>query len=167
MSGTKGLGAPGARQPGSWHGEIPMRTLLSLGLAFGVLGLAAADDNKNPLEGKWVIESLTRDGKDESAMYKGGTRVNTGMKYKMVPPGGSAVKTAEGTFTADAAKTPATIDLMPGSGQYEGKTLPGIYKLEGDTLTIAFTVPPGKDRPKAFESKAGSGVVLVVHKRAK
>ncbi len=143
-----------------------MRSLLSLGLALGVLGLAAADD-KNPLEGKWVIESLTRDGKDDSATYKGGTRVNTGMKYQMIPPGGSSVKTAEGTFTVDATKTPATIDLMPGSGQYEGKRLPGIYKLEGDTLTIAFAVPPAKERPKAFESKAGSGVVLVVHKKAK
>ena len=60
----------------------------------------------------------------------------------------------------------ATIDLVPGKGRYEGKTLPGIYKLEGDTLTIAFA-EPGKDRPTAFESKAGSGVVLVVHKRAK
>jgi uncharacterized protein (TIGR03067 family) len=142
-----------------------MRVLLSLGLALGVVGLAAADD-KNPLEGKWVIESLTRDGKDESGMYKGGTRVNTGLKYKMVPPGGSSVKTAEGSFTVDATKTPATIDMQPGSGQYEGKTLPGIYKLDGETLTIAFAMP-GKDRPKAFESKAGTGVVLVVHKKAK
>ena len=113
-----------------------------------------------------MIESLTRDGKDDSATYKGGTRENTGMRYKMIPPGGSSAQTAEGTFTIDPKKTPATIDLVPGKGRYEGKTLPGIYKLEGDTLTIAFA-EPGKDRPTAFESKAGSGVVLVVHKRAK
>jgi uncharacterized protein (TIGR03067 family) len=142
-----------------------MRLLLSLGLAFGVIGLAAADD-KNPLDGKWVIESLTRDGKDESAKYKGGTRGNTGEKYAMVPPAGSEAKAAEGTFSVDASKTPATIDMKPGSGQYKGKTLPGIYKLEGETLTIAFA-EPGKDRPTAFESKPGGGVVLVVHKKAK
>lgn len=93
-----------------------MRLLLSLGLAFGVIGLAAADD-KNPLEGKWVIEALTRDGKDESPMYKGGTRENTGTKYKMIPPGGSSATTAEGSFTLDPSKTPATIDLVPGKGQ--------------------------------------------------
>jgi uncharacterized protein (TIGR03067 family) len=144
---------------------MPMRSLLSLGLAFGVLALATADD-KNPLEGKWVIESLTRDGKDESAKYKGATRVNTGGKYSMVPPAGSTAKPAEGTFTVDAGKMPPTVDMKPGSGQYEGKTLAGIYKLDGDTLTIAFA-EPGKDRPTAFESKPGSGVVLVVHKKAK
>lgn len=143
-----------------------MRVLLSLGLVLGVVGLSAADEKPTPLEGKWVIESLVRDGKDQSGMYKGGTRVNTGTKYKMVPPGGSAVQTAEGGFSIDATKTPATIDLQPGKGTYEGKTLPGIYKVEGDTLTIAFA-EPGKERPKAFESTAGSGVVLVLHKKAK
>jgi uncharacterized protein (TIGR03067 family) len=144
---------------------MPMRSLLSMGLAFGALGLAAADD-KNPLEGKWVIESLTRDGRDESGSYKGGTRTNTGQKYTVAPPLGSSQSAASGTFTVDASKTPPTIDMKPGSGRYEGKTLPGIYKLEGDTLTIAFA-EPGKDRPKAFESKPSSGVVLVVHKKAK
>lgn len=143
-----------------------MRVLLSLGLAVGVVGLAAGQDNKTPLEGTWVIESLVRDGKDESANYKGGKRVNTGTKYTMVPPGGSKAQAAEGGFTVNADKTPATIDMMPGRGQYEGKTLQGIYKVEGDTLTIAFA-QTGKDRPTAFESKPGSGVVLVVHKRAK
>ena len=143
-----------------------MRTLLSLGLLAAAAGLSVGQDQKTPLEGKWVIESLTRDGKDQSPMYKGGTRENTGTRYKMIPPGGSSVKTAEGGFTLDPKKTPATIDLVPGKGQYEGKTLPGIYKLEGDTLTIAFA-EPGKDRPTAFESKPGSGIVLVVHKRAK
>jgi uncharacterized protein (TIGR03067 family) len=143
-----------------------MRSLLSLGLAFGVLGLAAAQDQKNPLEGKWVIESLVRDGKDESGSYKGGTRANTGDKYTVSPPAGSPQSAASGTFGVDASKTPATIDMKPGSGRYQGKTLPGIYKLDGDTLTIAFA-EPGKDRPTAFESKPGSGVVLVVHKKAK
>lgn len=38
--------------------------------------------------------------------------------------------------------------------------------MEGETLTIAFAMP-GKDRPTAFESKAGGGVVLVVHKKVK
>lgn len=143
-----------------------MRVLLSLGLALGVVGLCAADEKPTALEGTWVIESLVRDGKDQSAMYKGGQRINAGMKYKMVPPGGSAVKAAEGGFTIDAKKTPATIDMQPGMGTYEGKSLPGIYKVEGDTLTIAFA-EPGMERPKAFESKAGTGVVLVVHKKSK
>jgi uncharacterized protein (TIGR03067 family) len=143
-----------------------MRTLLSLGLLAAAAGLAITEDKKNPLEGKWVIESLTRNGQDQSAGYKGGTRVNTGDKYSMIPPAGSTAKAAAGTFALDTSKTPATIDMKPGSGRYEGKTLPGIYKLERDTLTVAFA-EPGKDRPTAFESKSGSGIVLVVHKRAK
>ena len=39
-------------------------------------------------------------------------------------------------------------------------------KVDGDTLTIAYG-EPGKDRPAKFESTAGSGVTVAVHKRAK
>ena len=59
-----------------------------------------------------------------------------------------------------------TTDLMPKGGTYDGKTLLGIVKVDGDALTIAFA-EPGKERPTKFESAAGSGVVLAVHKKAK
>jgi uncharacterized protein (TIGR03067 family) len=141
-----------------------MRTLISLCL-FGALGVATADDKKDPTAGKWVIESVTRDGKADDDLT-GAVRVHGGGKYTVTPKAGAKTPAVEGTFTIDAAKSPVTIDMKPGSGRYKDKTLLGIAKVDGDTLTVAFA-EPGKDRPTTFESKAGSGVVVAVHKKAK
>lgn len=140
-----------------------MRFLFAFGLMAAVLGFAAADGNTT--SGKWVIESVTRDGKADDDL-KGAVRVHAGDKYTVTPVAGSKSPAVSGTFTTDATKTPATLDMKPGAGRYKDKTLFGIYKLDGDTLTVAFA-EPGKDRPTGFESKPGSGVVVAVHKKSK
>jgi uncharacterized protein (TIGR03067 family) len=137
-----------------------MRTgALAVGVAvlFAAAGTAA---DKTPLEGKWVIESLTRDGKADDGL-KGATRVHEGDKYTITPAKDSKAPTTEGTFTIDAEKK--TIDMKPTTGNFKGKTLQGIYKLDGDTLTVAFH---DSERPKGFESKEGSKVVVAVMKKA-
>jgi uncharacterized protein (TIGR03067 family) len=138
---------------------------LGLGLAvlFSVSFLAFAEEKKAALDGKWTVESLTRDGKADETM-KGATREHAGEKYSVTPKSGSNAIAVAGTFTLDEGKK--TIDMKPSSGRYKDKTLLGIYKQDGDTLTIAFA-EPGKDRPTAFESKEGTGVVVAVHKKVK
>lgn len=118
-------------------------------------------DDKKPLEGKWTVESITRDGKADDGL-KGATRVHEGDKYTITPAKDSKGTATEGTFTVDPVKK--TIDMKPSSGNFKGKTLLGVYKLDGDTLTIAFAEG---DRPKGFESKEGSKVVVAVMKKAK
>lgn len=135
-------------------------TVLAMSVVVLFGGLAAAEDKK-PLEGKWVIESLTRDGKADDSM-KGATRVHEGDKYTITPAKDSKAAVTEGTFTIDAEKK--TIDMKPSSGNFKGMTLQGIYKLDGDTLTVAFSAA---ERPKDFESKEGSKVVVAVMKKAK
>jgi hypothetical protein len=51
-------------------------------------------------------------------------------------------------------------------GQFEGKTMLGIYDLQGDTLRFCFA-DPGKERPTNFTTKAGDGRTLSVWKKAK
>ena len=143
-----------------------MRTLLALGLAVALFGTTtAADDKKDPTTGKWVIESVTRDGKANDAL-KGAVREHADGKYTLTPGTDSKAPPTTGTHTIDTTKTPATIDIKPKGGTYDGKTLLGIAKLDGDALTVAFA-EPGKDRPTKFESAEGSGVVVAVHKKAK
>lgn len=138
-----------------------IRATLAVGVAVLTAGFALAADDKKPLEGKWTIESVTKSGKPDDGM-KGASREHVGDKYTITPAKGSPSPATEGTFTFDPEKK--TIDMKPASGNFKGKTLLGIYKLDGETLTMAFSE---KDRPKDFESKEGSGVVVAVMKKAK
>jgi uncharacterized protein (TIGR03067 family) len=142
-----------------------MRTLMGLGLVAAALGAATADDKKDPTAGKWVTESVTRSGKGDEGL-KGAVREHADGKYTITPPKDSKLGPVSGAYTIDTSKTPATIDMTPRGGTYDGKTLLGIVKVEGDTMTVAFA-EPGKERPTKFESPAGSGVVVAVHKKAK
>jgi len=61
----------------------------------------------------------------------------------------------------DASKTPHHIDITPDDGPEKGKTFPGIYKLDKDELTLAFTEKA--DRPKDFKSE-GDVILLKLKK---
>lgn len=142
-----------------------MKALLSLGVLGVSLAIGLADDKKDPTAGKWTIESVTRDGKDAAAL-KGATREHADGAYTITPAKDSKAPPSGGTYTIDTSKTPIAIDMKAKGGTYDGKTLLGIVKVDGDTLTICFA-EPGKDHPTKFESTAGSGFVLAVHKKAK
>jgi uncharacterized protein (TIGR03067 family) len=59
----------------------------------------------------------------------------------------------------DAGQTPKHIYIGPGKSAHKG-----IYKVEGDTLTICST-PPRGPRPSEFVSRAEDKTALVVFKR--
>jgi uncharacterized protein (TIGR03067 family) len=67
---------------------------------------------------------------------------------------------AEWRYTTDPAKNPAHIDWSDGED-----TVPGIYKVEGDTLTICYSHNPANDRPTRFESPKGTRLILLTFKR--
>ncbi len=72
----------------------------------------------------------------------------------------TAKRSAEMHLSIDSSATPKAIDLeMPGD------TILGIYKWEGDSLTICHPNFPKQPRPKEFAAPSGSRLVMMVWKR--
>src|SRR5262249_4252192 len=67
-----------------------------------------------------------------------------------------------------AAKPHATIDLAieEGPEDSKGKDSKGLFKLQGDKLTLCVSLP-GKDRPKAFETAEGESHLFALKKEKK
>jgi uncharacterized protein (TIGR03067 family) len=140
------------------------RTLLVL---FAAMLLAAEDDaskrDREKMQGDWAAVSLVADGAksadDEAQSLFRTVKGNGYTMFLFNKP------LARYTFTLDATKEPKTIDVTP-AGTAGGKTILGIYKLDGERWTICFAAP-GKVRPKDFTSTEGSGQVLTVWEREK
>ena len=75
-------------------------------------------------------------------------------------------RSAEISFAIDAMAAPKHFDQTITFGGRRLPPVPGIYKLDGDTLTVC-TVLSGKSRPTAFEALAGSGRNVSVLQRVK
>ena len=67
------------------------------------------------------------------------------------------------TMTVNPKSDPKTIDNVHESGPQKGKKQFGVYKLEGDKLTVCMTAPGAAvaDRPKDFTTKDTAYVVFV------
>ena len=135
------------------------------------LAAAATADDKKPdaaadlkaMVGKWAVAKAELGGKDLTDHLKV-------LKFEVRDGGKYTARVGEevddGTFTIDPAKEPREMDVKPTGGPLKGKTVRAIYRLDGDTLTICYDHDAGP-RPKAFESKPDTPLLLVVYKRAK
>ena len=129
-------------------------------VSFSVLVASAAqevDVEQEKLQGKWNVESFEFNGSDVEAM-KDAVREFKDHRYTLTPTSSDVIS---GTIKLDSMKTPKEIDL-----EVNGRTLKGIYELDGDTLKLCYALE-GDQRPKELASEPNSGVVLVVHKKAK
>jgi uncharacterized protein (TIGR03067 family) len=68
------------------------------------------------------------------------------------------------TFTIDPSTSPKSIDYMNTAGSNKGKSQRGIYRFDGDQLTVCVS-SPGAARPAAFTSEKAAGHTLTVWKR--
>src|SRR4051794_18181218 len=146
-----------------------MNTTLVLGVALGLGAPALKDPPKKDASvvGEWEVESVGMNGPP--------TGVGGLLRYTFTADGkwlifkaGQELPLAGGTrtFTQDPKPNPPAVDLVttrPGAAAE--RRLLGIFKVEGDTLTICGTRTKGAERPKTFEP--GPGITFYVLKRAK
>jgi uncharacterized protein (TIGR03067 family) len=118
------------------------------------------------LEGTWTVVSLESMGRTypEATIQR--------MNYRLTVKGNTYSwevrnrQTIGATIKLDIKKNPKKFDLQISEGVLKGKTMLGIYALDGDTLKICYA-HAGIDRPTAFATQAGIRHVLMVLKRAK
>jgi uncharacterized protein (TIGR03067 family) len=140
------------------HAALAMTLLLSIS--------AKGDDMKSELEdlaGVWTCIAATNNGKPvpEQTVQK--------LRLTLTKEGGYKTELGDqvlfdSTCQIDPAAEPKQIDMIGTEGENKGKAAQGIYKRDGDALTICYTMP-GKPRPEGFESKPGSEATLVTWKR--
>ena len=115
------------------------------------------------LQGEWVLVSAVRKGRalDERDIKDTTSLVFQGAKVTVRFLGGDAGTAA---IKLDPGKRPAQIDVTPDVGPNKGLIHKGIYKIEGDTLTLCHGVGGGP-RPSEFKSTAARPFLLHVYKR--
>src|SRR5262249_28644075 len=124
---------------------------------------AWAEVERRELTGTWQTVAYTRDGNKAS---------DQGLpKIKLVIDANgraTALRSGEtffaGTTRLDPTTDPMSIDVTYTEGESKGKTAFGIFKIEGDLLTICRALP-GQVRPTEFASAPGNGHLLMTYKR--
>lgn len=125
------------------------------------LGLAAVsargEDPAASLQGKWRVLSTVSDGKDEAVNEKAYFRFDG--ENLVMQRGDRELKS---TFTLDATKQPAHIDLtIPGTKEATF----GLLKIDGDDLTLCIPVGREAKRPTELAAPAESKRILFRMKR--
>jgi uncharacterized protein (TIGR03067 family) len=118
---------------------------------------AAAERAK--FAGTWAIVSGEQDGQRiPVAAFEGQTLVFDGDRY-YVKRNGETIE--QGTFVVDPTKSPRTIELRIEQGKDKDQSQVGIYRLEGDSLRIAFARAGEKERPARFMTEPDSETFIV------
>jgi uncharacterized protein (TIGR03067 family) len=114
------------------------------------------------LQGAWTVTAHEIEG-DRSGEhgYKGGKIIFAGDKMAAQKPGDGR---QDATFKLDANISPNALDLTPLEEKSDAAALTGIYRLEGDTLTLCLNNVPGRKRPADFASTPGHRQVLVLQR---
>ena len=124
--------------------------------------LMAADGQESDQEkfqGTWAIILGEREGVKLSEEAAGEIKVVVeGDRYRHV----RGDRTQAGTIKLDPTKRPREIDITPA----DGKTILGIYTIEGDTHKVCFA-EYGGGRPTGFSTEPESGSSLYVMRRVK
>lgn len=152
----RGHGRKGKKGP-----PMRMRLMIVTTLSFlWMSGPALSAGDLDALQGDWTMTGLSAGGNEAPAEYfqqKKPTYWVTGDKYE-IRENGTAVET--GTIKVIEDRSPRQIDFVIETGKDAGKTQRGIYKLEGDLLTISAN-EDGKEYPTEFSGAAGHAQMVM------
>ena len=115
------------------------------------------------IEGEWTMESAVFNGAPMDAAMVAWVRRTTRGDVTKVVAGDQTMLHAR--FTLDATQPSNAIDYVSLAGANKGKSQQGIYELSGAALQICMA-PPGKPRPREFESMKGDGRSFTTWRRA-
>ena len=146
------------------------RFTLLIPLALILTGAGADDDQVTKelkkFEGSWTLVSGEHDGKKISDADARRSRINwSGKDVTLITPHQSKTAITATISVIDATKKPAEMDWVRGQGPDAGKTMKAIYEFVDDNQYRICFAPAGKDRPREFSTKEGSGHLLHVWKR--
>src|SRR5205085_1636361 len=130
---------------------------VSLAITLGAIAAPAPKEEKSDLkklQGSWTIDSWHQLGQPLDIH---GTWVFDGEKYTL----DTGTNLEEGTIKLDTSKKMPMIDLTITGGNCKGNDQPGIYKLEGDTVTLCFAWPGKTNRPEKLESTQENNFILI------
>jgi uncharacterized protein (TIGR03067 family) len=136
----------------------------------GMLEEDAVKTELDRLQGHWVMVGREHMGKkatpDDLKRLKGVMVIEGDKKTGWSDEMGKKENVQETTIKLDPTAKPKTVDKVVTKGIGKGETLLGIYKLDGDQLTICLAVG-GKERPKEFATTTNGNAMVVVYKRVK
>ena len=126
---------------------------------------AEAKKELKKLEGKWqMIKGATSNGEGDVKELEAFCVISgTELTFSR----GDKKETIRVT-AIDTTTDPKCIDLVEIRADKTERTLEGVFKLDGDTLLLAFAVPKGaKNRPTSFDKPTDPGTQVWTFKRVK
>jgi uncharacterized protein (TIGR03067 family) len=143
-----------------WKYAILLAATLSL--SFAPAPFPKPDPTKEDtkkLQGTWIKVRSFPPGNGEG---EGRLEINGGrMRYSL-----QGTLAGEYSLSIDARKKPKLFTFKGTGGLADGFGYRGIYRLEGDQLTICYVMGDGLQRPTDFDTSK-DGVILSAYKRQK
>jgi uncharacterized protein (TIGR03067 family) len=149
--------------------DMRMYTTVLVALAVTVAAPAPKEAPKKKetpgIVGVWTLDKAEAAGMALPVGALGDLTLTFSEDGTMVARKGGQETAENGRYSHDPKKSPAEIDFVENRAGAKEMTVHGIYKIDGEMLTICMA--PMGARPTKFESPAGGQVILFTFKRAK